>query len=137
NVRYRIHPNLQAQSSLPACGRRRGRAETGAFVPESLLRMVDISVATPKRAAAARSRGSVKNGKKRRGGRLTETRQREIVALVAPLFIERGYERVTIDDIVAVIGGSKRTLYERFGGKAGLFEIVIGEYCASVQRDLF
>jgi AcrR family transcriptional regulator len=99
--------------------------------------MVDISLATAKRTAPARPRKPVKNGKKRRGGRLTETRQREIVALVAPLFIERGYERVTIDDIVAVIGGSKRTLYERFGGKAGLFEIVISEYCASVQRDLF
>jgi AcrR family transcriptional regulator len=73
----------------------------------------------------------------RRGGRLTEARRQEIVGLVAPLFLERGYEQVTIDDIVGCIGGSKRTLYERFGGKAGLFEIVIKEYCASVQRDLF
>ena len=73
----------------------------------------------------------------RRGGRLTEERRQEIVALVAPLFLERGYEQVTIDDIVERIGGSKRTLYERFRGKAGLFEIVIKEYCASVQRDLF
>jgi len=73
----------------------------------------------------------------RRGGRLTEQRRREIIAQVAPLFLERGYERVTIDDIVERIGGSKRTLYERFGGKAALFEVVISEYCASVQRDLF
>ena len=78
-----------------------------------------------------------KRSQPRRGGRLTEERQREIVALVAPLFLERGYEQVSIDDIVERIGGSKRTLYERFGGKAGLFEIVISEYCASVQRDLF
>jgi TetR/AcrR family transcriptional repressor of mexJK operon len=78
-----------------------------------------------------------KRAQPRRGGRLTEERQREIVALVAPLFLERGYEQVTIDDIVERIGGSKRTLYERFGGKAGLFEIVITEYCASVQRDMF
>jgi AcrR family transcriptional regulator len=73
----------------------------------------------------------------RRGGRLTEERRQEIVALVAPLFLDRGYEQVTIDDIVARIGGSKRTLYEKFHGKAGLFEIVIKEYCASVHRDLF
>lgn len=73
----------------------------------------------------------------RRGGRLTEARRQEIVALVAPLFLDRGYEQVTIDDIVAHIGGSKRTLYERFGGKAGLFEMVIKEYCAKVHRDLF
>ena len=73
----------------------------------------------------------------RRGGRLTETRRQEIVTLVAPLFLDRGYEQVTIDDIVAHIGGSKRTLYERFGGKAGLFEMVIKEYCDKVHRDLF
>jgi AcrR family transcriptional regulator len=89
-----------------------------------------ISTKRPKQRAQA-----AKNP--RRGGRLTEARQREIVAQVAPLFIERGYEQVTIDDIVERIGGSKRTIYERFGGKAGLFEAVITEYCASVQRDLF
>jgi len=80
---------------------------------------------------------STKTSPARRGGRLTEARRQEIVALVAPLFLERGYEQVTIDDIVHCIGGSKRTLYERFGGKAGLFEIVIKEYCASVHRDMF
>jgi len=83
------------------------------------------------------TRNAAKRLRPRRGGRLTEDRRREIVALVAPLFIERGYEQVSIDDIVERIGGSKRTLYEHFGGKAGLFEIVISEYCASVQRDLF
>jgi TetR/AcrR family transcriptional repressor of mexJK operon len=73
----------------------------------------------------------------RRGGRLTEARRQEIVSLVAPLFLDRGYEQVTIDDIVAHIGGSKRTLYDRFGGKAGLFEMVIKEHCAKVHRDMF
>ena len=73
----------------------------------------------------------------RRGGRLTEARRQEIVSLVAPLFLEHGYEAVTIDDIVARIGGSKRTLYDRFGGKPGLFEMVIKDYCATVHRDLF
>jgi AcrR family transcriptional regulator len=72
-----------------------------------------------------------------RGGRVTAARRQEIVELVAPLFLEQGYELVTIDDIVARIGGSKRTLYQRFGGKAGLFELVIKDYCASVHRDLF
>ncbi|MDO9413870.1 MAG: TetR/AcrR family transcriptional regulator [Pseudolabrys sp.] len=75
--------------------------------------------------------------KARRGGRITEARQKEIVALISPLFLDRGYEKVTIDDIVAKIGGSKRTVYERFGGKAGLFKIVIKDYCDSVHRDMF
>jgi TetR/AcrR family transcriptional regulator, mexJK operon transcriptional repressor len=82
-------------------------------------------------------RNAAKKSQPRRGGRLTEERRREIVALVAPLFLEHGYEQVSIDDIVDRVGGSKRTLYDHFGGKAGLFETVISEYCASVQRDLF
>lgn len=73
----------------------------------------------------------------RRGGRLTDKRRQEIVELVAPLFLERGYDQVSIDEIVRRIGGSKRTLYERFGGKAGLFEMVIKAYCAKVHRDMF
>lgn len=74
--------------------------------------------------------------KPRRGGRLTETRKQDIVRRAARLFLERGYEQVSIDDIVAEIGGSKRTLYARFGGKAGLFGTVIESYCAAVDRDL-
>lgn len=89
------------------------------------------------RARSGLGRSATRAKRPRRGGRLTEARRQEIVALVAPLFLERGYELVTIDDIVACIGGSKRTLYERFGGKAGLFEMVIKDYCASVHRDMF
>jgi len=99
--------------------------------------MSELLIGGSKGVARRTIRTVAKRSQPRRGGRLTEERQREIVALVAPLFLERGYEQVTIDDIVERIGGSKRTLYERFGGKAGLFEIVITEYCASVQRDMF
>jgi TetR/AcrR family transcriptional repressor of mexJK operon len=71
--------------------------------------------------------------KKRRGGRLTEARRNEIARKAAPLFIDKGYERVTLDDIIDVVGGSKATLYSRFGGKSGLFEIVVKQYCAEVD----
>ena len=72
----------------------------------------------------------------RRGGRLTPKRYQEIMQQAAQLFIERGYEQVTIDDIVAKVGGSKRTLYDHFGGKADLFAAVIKEYCAREHRNL-
>jgi TetR/AcrR family transcriptional repressor of mexJK operon len=71
--------------------------------------------------------------KKRRGGRLTEARRNEIARKAAPLFIDKGYEGVTVDDIIEVVGGSKATLYSQFGGKGGLFEIVIKQYCAEVD----
>lgn len=96
--------------------------------------MSELSTENRKRP---RQRTESADGARRRGGRLTEARRQEIVALVEPLFLEHGYEKVTIDDIVARIGGSKRTLYDRFGGKAGLFEMVIKDYCATVHRDLF
>lgn len=71
--------------------------------------------------------------KKRRGGRLTEARRKEIVRKAASLFLDKGYERVTVDDIIALVGGSKATLYSQFGGKDGLFEIVIKRYCTDVD----
>jgi len=71
--------------------------------------------------------------KKRRGGRLTESRRKEIVRKAAQLFLDKGYERVTVDDIIALVGGSKATLYSQFGGKDGFFEIVIKEFCTGVD----
>src|SRR5712672_1981023 len=70
--------------------------------------------------------------KKRRGGRLTEARRDEIVRKAAQLFLDKGYESVTVDNIIALIGGSKVTLFSQFGGKDGLFEIVIKGYCTEV-----
>lgn len=52
------------------------------------------------------------------------------------MFLERGYEEVTIDDIVEKVGGSKGTIYAWFGGKAQLFEEVIREFCQRTSRDL-
>lgn len=49
------------------------------------------------------------------------------------MFLDKGYERVTVDDIIALVGGSKATLYSQFGGKEGLFEIVIKQFCADVD----
>ena len=62
--------------------------------------MSDILICVNKGVPPRTIRTVAKRSQPRRGGRLTEERQREIVALVAPLFLERGYEQVTIDDIV-------------------------------------
>jgi AcrR family transcriptional regulator len=105
--------------------------------------MID-TVATARAGARRQQAGHENAGERRlkrganvrRGGRFTAARRKEVVQQAARLFLDRGYEQVTIDDIVARIGGSKRTLYSRFGGKAGLFETVIREYCADVKGDL-
>jgi TetR/AcrR family transcriptional regulator, mexJK operon transcriptional repressor len=67
-------------------------------------------------------------------GRLetTEARRERIVRLAAPLFLKNGYDNVSIDDIIAVVGGSKATIYTWFGGKEGLFEAVVRQECQDV-----
>src|SRR3984893_12315281 len=60
-----------------------------------------------------------------------ETAER-IVRLAAPLFLKKGYDKVSIDEIIGVVGGSKATIYAWFGGKEGLFEAVIRRECQDV-----
>ena len=62
----------------------------------------------------------------------TEARRERIVRLAAPLFLKNGYDNVSIDDIIAVVGGSKATIYTWFGGKEGLFEAVVRQECQDV-----
>lgn len=42
---------------------------------------------------------------------------------------EKGCEAATLNDIIAVSGGSRATLYEAFGGKDGLIEAAVAERC--------
>src|SRR5262245_1546223 len=74
--------------------------------------------------------------KDRPGNRMTEARRQEIVRKAAALFIEKGYSNVTIDEIIRLVGGSKATLYARFGGKEGLFETVIRQPCIEVTHSI-
>ena len=68
------------------------------------------------------------------GGRAETAGQRRerIVRLAAPLFLKKGYDNVSIDEIIGVVGGSKATIYAWFGGKEGLFEAVVRQECRDV-----
>src|SRR5262245_61552248 len=61
-----------------------------------------------------------------------EKRRERIVRMAAPLFLKKGYDNVSIDEIIGVAGGSKATIYAWFGGKEGLFEAVIRQKCRDV-----
>src|SRR4029453_12056398 len=67
-------------------------------------------------------------------GRLetVEQRRERIVRLAAPLFLKKGYDNVSIDEIIGVVGGSKATIYAWFGGKEGLFEAGVRQKCDDV-----
>jgi TetR/AcrR family transcriptional repressor of mexJK operon len=61
-----------------------------------------------------------------------EQRRERIVRAAAPLFLKKGYDNVSIDEIIGVVGGSKATIYAWFGGKEGLFEAVVQRECQDV-----
>jgi TetR/AcrR family transcriptional regulator, mexJK operon transcriptional repressor len=59
--------------------------------------------------------------------RSERTSQRRIAILVAAkaLFLEHGYEKVSVDDVAARAESSKGTIYQHFDSKAALFVTVV------------
>jgi AcrR family transcriptional regulator len=55
----------------------------------------------------------------------TQNKQAKILDVAAELFLERGYDAVSLDDILERVGGSKTTLYSYYGGKEGLFAAMV------------
>lgn len=66
--------------------------------------------------------------------RIVDLRRQEIMSKAAALFIQKGYDNVSIDDVIKLVGGSKATIYAQFGGKNGLFEAVIRQPCVEVTH---
>lgn len=54
-----------------------------------------------------------------------EQRNAELLDHALDLFLERGFERTTIDAIAASVGMAKRTVYARYGDKAALFKAAL------------
>ncbi|ABS62156.1 transcriptional regulator, TetR family [Parvibaculum lavamentivorans DS-1] len=58
-----------------------------------------------------------------------EKRRQAILDAARAIFLEQGYGATSLNDIVSVSGGSLATLYDLFGGKAGLFQEMIEQEC--------
>jgi AcrR family transcriptional regulator len=65
-----------------------------------------------------------------------EIRNTKLRKVAGELFLKRGYERVTIDEIIEHAGGSKSTVYSEFGGKCGLFIGSIENLCREANEPL-
>src|SRR5882757_8400287 len=88
-----------------------------------------MSIQEPKPLARRRPRSAARSP----GGAETADQRRERIARVAaPLFLKKGYDNVSIDEIIGLVGGSKATIYTWFGGKEGLFEAVVRQKCRDV-----
>ncbi|MFG1784828.1 TetR/AcrR family transcriptional regulator [Rhodococcus oryzae] len=58
--------------------------------------------------------------------RMTGTQRREqLIEIARALFAERGYEATSIEEISARASVSKPVVYEHFGGKEGLYAVVV------------
>ena len=65
----------------------------------------------------------------------SSTAQR-IVAVARAHFFAHGFRSVTMDDLAAELGMSKKTLYAEFSSKTALLRAVLLDKFASVEKDL-
>jgi AcrR family transcriptional regulator len=52
-------------------------------------------------------------------------RRHQLIDIARTLFAERGYEATSIEEVAARAGVSKPVVYEHFGGKEGLYAVVV------------
>ncbi|MFF5976504.1 TetR/AcrR family transcriptional regulator [Streptomyces sp. NPDC012769] len=72
--------------------------------------------------------GSTSEQKPRRGRRVRMTgaeRREQLLDIGRTLFAEKGFEGTSVEEIAAKAGVSKPVVYEHFGGKEGLYAVVV------------
>ena len=65
---------------------------------------------------------------------LKEARRRAMLDAAEALFLEKGFGRTSLSDIIRRSKGSRSTLYENFGSKEGLLRTIIKEACAKAEK---
>lgn len=65
-----------------------------------------------------------------------DARLAALVGAATELFLDKGYEAVSLDEIISRAGGSRRNIYESFGGKEGLFRASILKLCEDIVRPI-
>jgi AcrR family transcriptional regulator len=56
--------------------------------------------------------------------------------MAVDMFLDQGYEAVSLDTLIARVGGSRRNIYRHFGGKEGLFLAAITSMCEAQAAPL-
>jgi TetR/AcrR family transcriptional regulator, mexJK operon transcriptional repressor len=63
-------------------------------------------------------------------------RREAFLAAAREVFQKKGFAEATLDDVIALSGGSRQTLYALFGGKQGLFEAIASDTCETIFQGL-
>lgn len=102
----------------PAPARPRAAATPGAASDGGAERAPDTAAGRSAAAPAPR----------RRGGRVRMTgkqRREQLLEIGRTVFAERGYDGTSVEEIAERAGVSKPVVYEHFGGKEGLYAVVV------------
>lgn len=65
-----------------------------------------------------------------------EARQEELLRAATEVFFTSGFAGASVDEIIAKVGGSKRTIYSYFGNKEQLFATVVREIVGNAMGPL-
>jgi len=65
-----------------------------------------------------------------------QRRRQALLDAATHTFLQHGYARTTLDMIIAEAGGSRRSLYEYFGDKRGLFSAIITHHAHKMVSDI-
>jgi AcrR family transcriptional regulator len=65
------------------------------------------------------------NGKATRGRMTAAERREQLIETARGLFAERGFDGTAVEEIAARAGVSKPVVYEHFGGKEGVYAVVV------------
>ena len=52
-------------------------------------------------------------------------RREQLISVGRTLFADKGFEAVSVEEIASTAGVSKPVVYEHFGGKEGLYAVVV------------
>ncbi len=61
---------------------------------------------------------------------LEDERRQKLIAAAAELFLSKGYHATTVEDVARCAGMSKKTVYQVFSGKSGLFDALLTDWFA-------
>ncbi len=74
---------------------------------------------------SAREGNSSGKGSKRRVRMTGQERREQLLDVARGLFANKGYEAVSVEEIADAAGVSKPIVYEHFGGKEGLYAVLV------------
>src|SRR6266498_2339947 len=77
------------------------------------------------------------SGRGRQRIRMTgKERRQQLLDIGRSLFAEKGFEATSIEEIASRAGVSKPVVYEHFGGKEGLYAVVVDREMQSLLNDI-